>query len=123
METLEEFWSDLFTLYREIPGYDRNRKGICYMTDKLPKREEVAQELTWRLEDIYDDEAKWEEDLKKVYEVSKTIASYQGKLSDGADTASWRNLRLRTHERGPGHSQFQVSGYETARNVSIYGCC
>ena len=56
------------------------------MTDKLPKREEVAQELTWRLEDIYDDEAKWEEDLKKVYEVSKTIASYQGKLSDGADT-------------------------------------
>ena len=56
------------------------------MTDKLPKREEVAKELTWRLEDIYDDEAKWEEDLKKVYEVNKTIASYQGKLSDGADT-------------------------------------
>ncbi len=56
------------------------------MTDKLPKREEVAKELTWRLEDIYDDEAKWEEDLKKVYEVSKTIASYQGKLADGADT-------------------------------------
>ena len=56
------------------------------MTDKLPKREEVAQELTWRLEDIYDDETKWEEDLKKVYEVSKTIASYQGKLAEGADT-------------------------------------
>ncbi len=55
------------------------------MTDKLPKREEVAKDLTWRLEDIYDDEAKWEDDLKKVYEVNKTIASYQGKLSDGAE--------------------------------------
>ena len=86
METLEKSWSDLFTLYREIPGNDRTERGISYMTDKLPKREEVAKELTWRLEDIYDDEAKWEEDLKKVYEVNKTIASYQGKLSDGADT-------------------------------------
>ena len=34
------------------------------MQNKLPKRDEVAAELTWRLEDIYDDEAKWEAELK-----------------------------------------------------------
>ena len=54
------------------------------MQDRLPKREEVAQELTWRLEDIYDDEAKWEEELKKLGEVADVVASYQGKLSESA---------------------------------------
>ena len=55
------------------------------MTDKLPKRDEVAKELTWRLEDIFDDEAKWEEELKKVTELSDKVAAFQGKLADGPD--------------------------------------
>ena len=54
------------------------------MQDRLPKREEVSKDLTWRLEDIYDDEAKWEEDLNKLAEVSDKIASYAGKLGNGA---------------------------------------
>ena len=54
------------------------------MQDRLPKREEVSKDLTWRLEDIYDDEAKWEEDLNKLSEVSDKIASYAGKLGNGA---------------------------------------
>ncbi|MBE5830978.1 MAG: oligoendopeptidase F [Butyrivibrio sp.] len=56
------------------------------MTDRLPKREEVALDLTWRLEDIYADEAKWEAELKKVAEVADKIAAYTGKLSEGAKT-------------------------------------
>ncbi len=56
------------------------------MTDRLPKREEVALDLTWRLEDIYDDEAKWEAELKKVAEVADKIAAYTGKLSESAKT-------------------------------------
>ena len=45
------------------------------MQNKLPKRDEVALELTWRLEDIYDDESKWEEELKKagVYDNTNII--------------------------------------------------
>ena len=56
------------------------------MQDKLPKREEVAEELTWRLEDIYDSEEKWEKDLAKLTEVADKIASFAGKLADSAET-------------------------------------
>ncbi len=56
------------------------------MQNKLPKRDEVALELTWRLEDIYDDESKWEEELKKAGEVADKIASFEGKLSESAKT-------------------------------------
>ena len=53
------------------------------MQDRLPKREEVSLDLTWRLEDIYDDEKKWEEELSKVTEVADKISAYEGKLSSG----------------------------------------
>ena len=47
------------------------------MQDRLPKREEVSLDLTWRLEDIYDDEKKWEEELSKVTEVADKISAYE----------------------------------------------
>ena len=56
------------------------------MQDRLPKRDEVALELTWRLEDIYDDESKWEADFNRITELSDKIASYKGKLSESAQT-------------------------------------
>ncbi len=52
------------------------------MQDRLPKREEVAVELTWRLEDIFENEDKWEEELKKIGEVAEKIAAYKGKLAE-----------------------------------------
>ncbi len=55
------------------------------MQNKLPKRDEVAVELTWRLEDIYDDEAKWEAELKKVGEVADQMAGFEGKLSESGE--------------------------------------
>ena len=55
------------------------------MQDRLPKRDEVALELKWRLEDIYDDEQKWEEELNKINELSDKIAAYAGKLADSSD--------------------------------------
>ncbi len=54
------------------------------MQDRLPKRDEVALELTWRLEDIYDDEQKWEADFNKITELADKIAAYKGKLSESA---------------------------------------
>ena len=55
------------------------------MQDRLPKREEVALELTWRLEDIYDDEAKWEEELNRATEVADKMAALSGKLSESGE--------------------------------------
>ncbi|MBQ6587415.1 MAG: oligoendopeptidase F [Butyrivibrio sp.] len=55
------------------------------MQDRLPKRDEVALELKWRLEDIYDDEQKWEEELNKINELSDKIAAYAGKLADSSE--------------------------------------
>ena len=45
------------------------------MQEKKKKREEVSLDLTWRLEDIYDDEKKWEEELSKVTEVADKISA------------------------------------------------
>ncbi len=56
------------------------------MQNRLPKREEVSLDLTWRLEDIYDDEAKWEEELKEVGVVADKMAAYAGKLSESGET-------------------------------------
>ncbi len=55
------------------------------MQNKLPKRDEVSLDLTWRLEDIYDDEAKWEEECKRAVEVADKMAAYEGKLSESGE--------------------------------------
>ena len=51
------------------------------MQDKLLKREEVAKELTWRLEDIYETDEKWEEDYQKVKKIAEEFDAYAGKIS------------------------------------------
>ena len=56
------------------------------MQDRLPKRDEVPVELTWRLEDIFENEDKWEEELKKIGEVAEKIASFEGKLANNSKT-------------------------------------
>ena len=56
------------------------------MQNRLPRREEVSQDLTWRLEDIYEDEAKWEEELGQIGEVADKMAAYAGKLSESGET-------------------------------------
>ena len=51
----------------------------------LPKRDEIDSKYKWKLEDIYETDQKWEEDFKKVKELSKEIARFKGTLSQGAD--------------------------------------
>ncbi|MGI6711200.1 MAG: oligoendopeptidase F [Bacillota bacterium] len=51
---------------------------------KLLKREEVPDNYKWRLEDIYDDEGKWEDDFNKIREIIPEISRYQGKLGETA---------------------------------------
>ncbi len=54
------------------------------MQDRLPKRSEVAAELTWRLEDIYENEADWQKEVDKAIELSGELLKYSGKLTESA---------------------------------------
>jgi len=55
------------------------------MSGNIKKREEIAPEFKWKLEDIYADEARWEEDFTRVKELSAEVEKYQGRIGDSAD--------------------------------------
>ncbi|GLC87740.1 oligoendopeptidase F [Lysinibacillus piscis] len=48
-------------------------------------RNEVPEELTWRLEDIFATDAAWEEEFTAVSALAKKASNYAGTLNDGAD--------------------------------------
>ena len=54
-------------------------------TKKIWKREEIPVEHTWATEDLYVSDAAWEEDLLKMIEEGKALASYAGKLGNAED--------------------------------------
>ena len=56
------------------------------MKDKLPVREEVPAELTWRLEDIYPNEDLWEEELQEAGNIAAKVREYEGRLSESAQS-------------------------------------
>ncbi len=55
------------------------------MTEKLLTREEVPEQLTWRLEDIFETNARWEEEFNAVSDLAEQAGKYEGTLSNGAD--------------------------------------
>ena len=52
---------------------------------KIWKREDIPVEHTWATEDLYATDALWEEDLQKMMEEGKVLASYAGKLNNADD--------------------------------------
>ena len=56
------------------------------MKDKLPVREEVPAEHTWRLEDIYPNEDLWEEELQEAGNIAAKVREYEGRLSESAQS-------------------------------------
>ncbi len=48
---------------------------------KIWKREEIPVEHTWATEDLYASDELWEQDLAKMIEEGKVLASYAGKLN------------------------------------------
>mgnify|MGYP002626057599 CR=1 FL=1 len=54
------------------------------MEQKLPKRNEVPVELTWRLEDVYENKEAWEADLAAVERESDVLAEMAGTVTDSA---------------------------------------
>jgi oligoendopeptidase F len=54
-------------------------------TKKLPNRDEVAENLTWRLEDIFATDADWEQEFKKIKELSTKAGEFKGTLGESAE--------------------------------------
>ena len=54
------------------------------MAKELMKRNEVPEEYTWNLKDMYEDESLWEKDLEIIQEKSAKIAEYEGQVCKNA---------------------------------------
>ncbi|WP_010302038.1 oligoendopeptidase F [Kurthia senegalensis] len=54
-------------------------------TKKIPTRDEVPVEKTWRLEDIFATDAAWDAEYENVEALSEKASNYQGTLQDGAE--------------------------------------
>jgi oligoendopeptidase F len=52
----------------------------------LPRRNEIPDRFKWKLEDIYPDDSKWEEDFASVKKRLPEITAYAGRLGGSAKT-------------------------------------
>jgi oligoendopeptidase F len=53
--------------------------------EEMKRREELGAEFKWRLEDIYADDQKWEEDFRAVKALMGGLAQYEGRIQEGAE--------------------------------------
>ena len=68
-----------------------NSKGGNAMSEqttvkKLPSRNEIKQEDTWRLEDIFATDESWKKEYEEVKESLPKLAEFKGKLGESAET-------------------------------------
>ncbi len=82
------------------------------MENRLPKRNEVPEALTWRLEDIYPDTAAWEAELAQVQAEGEKLAAYAGRLSESAAVLY---EALKTYDEGMLKLE-RVAGYASMRH-------
>ncbi|PKM78323.1 MAG: oligoendopeptidase F [Firmicutes bacterium HGW-Firmicutes-15] len=59
----------------------------------IKKREEIASEYKWKLEDIYSDEQLWEEDFNAIKKLAQEVDGLKGTLSS-SDTALLKVLQI-----------------------------
>jgi len=50
--------------------------------NQVPKRSEIAVEHSWKLEDLFPNQAAWDKEFQEAKEQMKQIAAYHGKLAD-----------------------------------------
>ena len=53
--------------------------------ERIPARDELAEEYTWNLRDIYDSDEKWAEEFAALESVPGELEKYRGKLGSGAE--------------------------------------
>src|SRR5699024_9620581 len=64
----------------------RRKINVAKTTKSLPTRDEIPEERTWRLEDIFATDDDWEKEFKALQADIPKITDYRGKLADGAQT-------------------------------------
>ena len=52
----------------------------------IKKRSEQEKQYTWATEDLYADDAAWEEAIKDAEKLPKQYEAYRGKLGESAQT-------------------------------------
>ena len=53
--------------------------------NKIPKRSEVPEELTWNLGDMFESDEAWYKENEALKEMPRRIAAFQGKLGESAE--------------------------------------
>ncbi len=56
------------------------------MAKALPKREDIAVEDTWQLENIFNTDADWEKEFQAIKEMIPSLAKFEGHVGESADT-------------------------------------
>ena len=56
------------------------------MARELRERKDIPENYKWNLEAIYSDDSLWEEDYNKVAPLLEKIKTYEGRLTESADT-------------------------------------
>src|SRR5699024_7259524 len=59
---------------------------VAKATKELPKRSEIPEERTWKLEDIFETDDLWEEELEQLKKDIPEITEYKGKLHESSET-------------------------------------
>nr|WP_304952158.1 oligoendopeptidase F [Virgibacillus sp. MSP4-1] len=54
-------------------------------TKELPKREDIPEERTWKLEDIFESDEAWEKEFKEIQNLYPKMTEFQGRITDSAD--------------------------------------
>ncbi|MFB5661408.1 oligoendopeptidase F [Alteribacillus sp. HJP-4] len=60
---------------------------------QLPKRDEVEEQYTWDLEDIFSTDEEWEKEFRAIKETLPELKNYHGKLDQSANTL-YNGLKL-----------------------------
>ena len=55
------------------------------MADQVARRSEIPKEARWAVEDLYESDAAWEEDYKRVANLLSQVEKYKGHLGDSAE--------------------------------------
>lgn len=55
------------------------------MAKELPKRSEVNEEFTWKIEDVFPDTAAWEAELQNIQTKTAELAGMEGKVTASAE--------------------------------------
>lgn len=76
-------------MYKDAEHFDFRKIGGAKMTKEtavktLPKREAIAEELTWRLEDIFPSDEEWETEFQSIKEELSEAGKYKGILGESA---------------------------------------